>query len=133
MNAFLTLLKREWLEAKTPFLWFPVAALAVLVSVSLLALLIWGFGEVNVYIQSEGDASSSFLFINQWSEQDWLLRMTSFRSMVAAPFYLIYLAAAVFMLLGALYDERRDHSVLFWKSLPVSDPLPPKPTAALSA
>jgi ABC-2 type transport system permease protein len=121
MNAFLTLLKREWLEAKTPFLWFPVAALAVLVSVSLLALLIWGFGEVNVYIQSEGDASSSFLFINQWSEQDWLLRMTSFRSMVAAPFYLIYLAAAVFMLLGALYDERRDHSVLFWKSLPVSD------------
>ena len=26
-----------------------------------------------------------------------------------------------FYLLGALYDDRRDRSVLFWKSLPVSD------------
>jgi len=121
MNAFLTLLKREWLESKTPFLWFPVAALAVLAAVSLLTLLIWGFGEVNVYIQSDGTTSSSFLFINQWSERDWLQRMTSFRSLLATPFYLIYLASAGFMLLGALYDERRDHSVLFWKSLPVSD------------
>src|SRR5690606_7712994 len=26
-----------------------------------------------------------------------------------------------FYLLGALYDDRRDRSVLFWKSLPISD------------
>ncbi|MGE0621139.1 MAG: hypothetical protein AB7I04_20305 [Pseudomonadales bacterium] len=120
MTAFLTLLKREWLEARTPFLWFPLGTLAVLVGVSLLAVLFWGFGEVNVYIQSEGNAPNYF-FINQWSERDWLLRMRSFRSLVAAPFYVVYLAAAAFMLLGALYDERRDRAVLFWKSLPVTD------------
>lgn len=120
MSAFLTLLKREWLEARTPFLWLPLGTLAVLLGVSLLALLVWGFGEVDVYIQSEGNVPN-YLFINQWSEQDWLLRMRSFRSLVAAPFYLVYVSAGVFVLLGALFDERRDRSVLFWKSLPVSD------------
>ena len=30
-------------------------------------------------------------------------------------------AAAAFHCLGALYDERRDRSLLFWRSLPVSD------------
>src|SRR3546814_13401578 len=41
---------------------------------------------------------------------------TLFRS----PF--IVLAFVVFFYcLGALYDERKDRSVLFWKSLPVSD------------
>ena len=33
----------------------------------------------------------------------------------------IYLVVAVFYCLDALYGERRDRSVLFWKSLPVSD------------
>jgi ABC-2 type transport system permease protein len=40
---------------------------------------------------------------------------------VAAP---IFLAAAVtlfFYLLSSLYDERKDRSILFWKSLPISD------------
>jgi len=120
MNAFLTLLRREWLEAKMPYLWLQVATLAVLIGVSLIVLLIWGFGEFTIQIHSDGDASNYF-FINQWSERDWIVRMDSFRSLVAAPFYLTYLAAAAFVLLGALYDERRDHSVLFWKSLPVSD------------
>src|SRR6185312_13125765 len=31
------------------------------------------------------------------------------------------LAAAIFYSLDALYGERRDRSILFWKSLPVSD------------
>ena len=38
----------------------------------------------------------------------------------------LYLAAAVtlfFYLLSSLYDERKDRSILFWKSLPVSDTL----------
>lgn len=120
MSAFVTLLRREWLEAKTPFLWLPLATLALLIGVSLIILLIGGVGEFSINIRSDGSAPA-FFFINQWSDRDWIERMTSFRSLVAAPFYLTYLAAAAFVLLGALYDERRDRSVLFWKSLPVSD------------
>jgi ABC-2 type transport system permease protein len=39
----------------------------------------------------------------------------------AAPLFFILVGSVFFYCLGALYDERRDRSVLFWKSLPVSD------------
>jgi ABC-2 type transport system permease protein len=41
----------------------------------------------------------------------------------AAPLFAILTAVVFFYCLGALYDERRDRSILFWKSLPVSDPM----------
>lgn len=121
MNVFVTLLKREWLEAKTPFFWFQLGALALLTLFGLLLLLISGEADVEIHIESEGVSPITHLFINEWSEQDWQERMLIFRNLVTAPFYLIYLIAALFMLLGALYDERKDRSVLFWKSLPVTD------------
>jgi ABC-2 type transport system permease protein len=39
----------------------------------------------------------------------------------AGSAYVISLVVAVFYCLGALHGERRDRSLLFWKSLPVSD------------
>jgi ABC-2 type transport system permease protein len=41
----------------------------------------------------------------------------------AAPLVAILVGVVFFYCLGALYDERRDRSILFWKSLPVSDPM----------
>ncbi|MGD8830987.1 MAG: hypothetical protein PVF57_10320 [Pseudomonadales bacterium] len=120
MSAFLTLLKREWLEAKAPFLWLPLATLAAIVGLGLLALLVSGTGELHITIRSNGDLPN-WLFMNQWSDPEWAVRMEDFRNLVTAPFYVIYVIAALFVLLGSLYDERRDRSILFWKSLPVSD------------
>lgn len=40
---------------------------------------------------------------------------------VAIMLMAIYLLVAVFYCLDALYGERRDRSILFWKSMPVSD------------
>ncbi|MBS0580266.1 MAG: ABC-2 transporter permease [Proteobacteria bacterium] len=40
-----------------------------------------------------------------------------------APLYLIMALVLSFYLLDSLYAERRDRSILFWKSLPVSDGL----------
>jgi ABC-2 type transport system permease protein len=37
------------------------------------------------------------------------------------PLFILMTATLFFYCLGALYDERRDRSILFWKSLPVSD------------
>ena len=42
-------------------------------------------------------------------------------SMAPAPIMLATLLIGVFYALDALYGERRDRSILFWKSLPVSD------------
>jgi ABC-2 type transport system permease protein len=42
-------------------------------------------------------------------------------SFIALAVMLISLIVAIFYSLGALHGERRDRSILFWKSLPVSD------------
>ena len=42
-------------------------------------------------------------------------------SMAPAPIMLATLLVGIFYALDALYGERRDRSILFWKSLPVSD------------
>jgi ABC-2 type transport system permease protein len=42
---------------------------------------------------------------------------------ISAPLYLVLLCIASFYLLDCLYAERKDRSILFWKSLPVSDGL----------
>ena len=39
----------------------------------------------------------------------------------SAPLYLAAVVTVFFYLLSSLYDERKDRSILFWKSLPVSD------------
>jgi ABC-2 type transport system permease protein len=121
MSRFRTLLKREWLEHRTSFLWFQLAALAAFVLVSVLVLTISDGAQVEIQMQSEGMNASNGFFISQWSDEDWQERAALFRSTTAAPFYLIYVVAALFMLLGSLYDERKDRTVLFWKSLPVTD------------
>jgi ABC-2 type transport system permease protein len=42
---------------------------------------------------------------------------------LATPFYLVLVFSVPLYLLDCLYAERRDRSILFWKSLPVSDGL----------
>ena len=121
MSTFLTLMKREWLEARLAFFWFQAATLAALALISVLALVMTGFADIEIHFESDGVQPANYFFINQWTEQDWLERMGLFRTAFSAPFYLVYLASALFMLLGSLYDERKDRSVLFWKSLPVTD------------
>jgi ABC-2 type transport system permease protein len=40
---------------------------------------------------------------------------------IGALFHQIMFLVVVFYLAGSLYDDRRDRSILFWKSLPLSD------------
>jgi ABC-2 type transport system permease protein len=47
--------------------------------------------------------------------------LVSHFSMAPAPIMLTTLLVGIFYSLDALYGERRDRSILFWKSLPVSD------------
>ncbi len=46
---------------------------------------------------------------------------TSAYLFVSAPLFLMLAVVVFWYCMGALYDERRDRSILFWKSLPVSD------------
>ena len=48
-------------------------------------------------------------------------RLTEMFGFAGMPIVVTMLVVAVVYCLGALYNERRDRSILFWKSLPVSD------------
>ena len=58
---------------------------------------------------------------SDWSDEELTERIDRGRTSVALPFHLVYFLVAIFALLGSLHEDRRDRTVLFWKSMPVSD------------
>jgi ABC-2 type transport system permease protein len=118
------LLQREFWEYKGSMFWAPLIVAALLVVLIGGAL---GYGLaahgvphrvwVNGHVVSEGTLAAAADQLRPVAA-----KIASGLYLVAAAPPLIMLIFVVFAYcLGALYDERRDRSILFWKSLPVSD------------
>ena len=84
-----------------------IAPLSV-AGVILLALLV---STVNVHVKVAG----------RFDRADALSGLAVALAFVSMAIILTSLLVGVFYCLGALHNERRDRSILFWKSLPVSD------------
>lgn len=125
------LIKREWWEHKGSFFWAPLIAGAISLILTLLMLVITQIliskGEIinrNVEINNFklGDLLQDKL--GQMSPEDMRIygeAVTSSLLLAGIWPVIIFGFAVFFYFLGALYDERRDRSILFWKSLPLSD------------
>ena len=136
MNAFVALLTREGLEHRI-FAWAPLAILALLVVVTLIGLALFGSADTSIHFSSDfrseqgneriheevgRDGSiAEFAEFNGWTDRELARRMDLFRVGVASPFQFVYFFIVIFVLLGGIHDERKDRSILFWKSMPVSD------------
>jgi ABC-2 type transport system permease protein len=133
-HKFRLLLRREFWEHKGGFFWAPIWAGAISLVLTAMALIV---GEVSMrravaagqnmqingvdvsvngldlgVLASRMDASSIRDFGNG----------IDFASLTSALWPMVVLGFVVFFFcLGSLYDERKDRSVLFWKSLPLSD------------
>ncbi|WP_020400581.1 hypothetical protein [Kordiimonas gwangyangensis] len=123
MNTFVALVKREVLDGKNGYIRVPVILAGLTVLLVICSSL--GFGNMlyfdgmehegienladamNKAAAREPDEFPAAITIGYW--------MMSVLAWVALPFVIF------FSLLGALYEERRDRSILFWKSMPVSD------------
>jgi ABC-2 type transport system permease protein len=125
------LLKREYWENRGGFLWAPVIAGGVSLLLTLLAIVAGLFaarraaanGDLHVNGVNVNGLDLSLL-TSQLSPEDTakLAEGINFTLLLSSGWPFIVLAFVVFFYcLGALYDDRRDRSVLFWKSLPVSD------------
>jgi ABC-2 type transport system permease protein len=116
MNTMKWLLKRELWENKGMLFWAPV------VVGTLLILLIGGAGMAAIFngtMHIGPDARIDQLPLEHRAE---LVRaMATSYMALSAPLFLMLSVVPFFYCLAALYDERRDRSILFWKSLPVSD------------
>jgi ABC-2 type transport system permease protein len=128
MKTMNWLLRREFWEHKGGFVWAPLVAALIMV------LLVGGtIGYGMATGKMRGDSVS--VTINGVTtykpgmqhvltpEQRTQVAEVAANSYVAAgaPILVVLPIVAFFYCLAALYDDRRDRSILFWKSLPISD------------
>ena len=126
------LLKREFWEHKGGFFWAPLVAGGISLLLTIMAII---FGEIAARramnkgeLEIDGEVIINGLDLGALSgrlgpeEMANLAKGIDLSLFVASSWPFIVLGFVVFFYcLGALYDDRKDRSVLFWKSLPISD------------
>ncbi|HET8940442.1 MAG TPA: hypothetical protein VFN13_00445 [Rudaea sp.] len=122
LNTFTWLLKREYWEHRGGFLRAPLITALIFLALTLMGLITaeitvhrFSFDFNNMHIQQ---------LAQQISEND-IAKVNAGIDIgllsLGSPIGIVLFFVVFFYLLGALYDDRRDRSVLFWKSLPLSD------------
>ncbi len=114
MNTMKTLVRRELWEHRAITL-APIAFGALFVLVNLLAAL----GVIKIQIDA-GDVDLTGLISSLDGRKAGALIQLGL-AMVAISLNTVMVFVTSFYLLDCLYAERKDRSILFWKSLPVSD------------
>jgi len=126
MNTMKWLLKREFWEHKGGFFWAPVVVsvlLAVLTIGSMLFITV-ADGRGGFHLDGNNSAVNLQQALNQITDPqkiDFAKGLAVGYPAVAMPLMFTLGFVVFFYCLGSLYDERKDRSILFWKSLPVSD------------
>jgi ABC-2 type transport system permease protein len=116
-HTFRLLLRREYWENRGGFFWAPVIAGGIAVLFGILGAITGAIGmrEDGVQMDIRGDMPPDFM-----SRFFGLIADVNLIGGIGLSI-LVMVFVLFFYCLGALYDERKDRSVLFWKSLPVSD------------
>jgi ABC-2 type transport system permease protein len=106
------LIRREFWEHKGMIFWAPVWVGLTLIALLASVILYKGGNIDQQVIQAVSDP-------NMRAEIGRVMA-NSFMS-TAMPLFVMLSVIVFFYCLGSLFEERRDRSILFWKSLPVSD------------
>ena len=115
------LIKREYWEHRGGFLWTPIWVSIVMIVLTILGIVTAEVAGSNVQINGgiPWDRIAQRLDAGDIAHAGAGLDAAYFA--LAAVLCIPMFFVLFFYLLGSLYDDRRDRSVLFWKSLPVSD------------
>ncbi|MBX3711281.1 MAG: ABC transporter permease [Lysobacter sp.] len=116
-SRFKTLLRREYWENRGGFVWAPIITGAIAV----LFAIIGAIGGSYALHQARNSQNPPEFNLGP-GETNPMAMVADGALLGGISLALMVMVFVVFFyLLGSLYDERRDRSVLFWKSLPVSD------------
>ncbi|MEO8384761.1 MAG: hypothetical protein ABI583_05945 [Betaproteobacteria bacterium] len=121
MNTFKWLLKREFWEHKGGFFWAPIVIGAIIVSITAVSLVFAVTGLRGGMEINGVPVSNLAQIVAPDQKAKFASLLFSMYKGLLVPFTVTLAACIFFFCAGALYDERKDRSVLFWKSLPVSD------------
>jgi ABC-2 type transport system permease protein len=121
-SKFVWLLKREFWEYRGSFLWAPAITATVMLVIMMMALL-----TAEVFGRQHG-LNMGGIRIDELSKH---LDASDFEKAHAGidigllsmgmPIAMVLFIVTFFYCLGSLYNDRADRSVLFWKSMPLSD------------
>ncbi|HEX5755300.1 MAG TPA: hypothetical protein VFY12_02990 [Arenimonas sp.] len=120
-SKFAWLLRREYWEHKGGFLWAPAIVGAVM-SFFVIASLIGGSifkAKHGIHINGARVQMNEVLTPEQ--QADFASGLAQGYLGTSAPLFGVLALVVFFFCLASMYDDRKDRSVLFWKSLPISD------------
>jgi ABC-2 type transport system permease protein len=125
MNTMKWLLKREFWEHKGGFFWAPVVVSVLLALLTIGSMLFISVSDGRGF-HFDGNNSAVNLqqalnAITDPQKIEFARGLAVGYPAVAMPLMFTLGFVVFFYCLGSLYDERKDRSILFWKSLPVSD------------
>ena len=126
MNTMKWLIRREFWENKGSLFWAPIIAGALMVAL-VGATTVWavssgGIARGTMHLEGQQIDLANVYATMPPEKKNMIIRALSSTYLVASfPLFLMLAVVSFFYCLGALYDERRDRSILFWKSLPLSD------------
>lgn len=124
MSKFLALARRELIEHRIGMVYVPAIIMA-LVLVVLITPLSQGISFNSPdFVGVNGDTISIDGLLDKLSEAEPEVRknlVTVLFGSIGVPALMVLPFVIFFIVLGGLYEERRDRSFLFWKSMPVSD------------
>jgi len=113
------LIIREYWEHRGAFIKAPI-----IIGIVLLVLSVGGYITGLVLANKSGANDFANKLIHESSNLDpddiamfWDMQMMSISSLYLSVLFFVMF----FFLLGSLFDDRKDQSILFWKSLPISD------------
>ncbi len=125
----LTQIKREFWECRSSFIKTPLVTTGILVVLLVLGVAPWHYKIAGFISHHSADYTG-----NSTLGFDVLEEVAGQQSVTADPAYLVHGLTAVFSVFtvilllvllfyftDTLYSDRRDQSVLFWKSMPVSE------------
>lgn len=112
----LVLLRREFWEHTIAFKWTPIGIGILMIILMLMSLVF--VGEIDAQHAFTRDAIREFAAENAARRGQFI---SAGLFSLSPLFNVILFFVVIFYLAGSLYDDRKDRSILFWKSLPVSD------------
>ena len=141
LSIYYAQLKREFWEHKGVILWYPLIVSAIAISIVLVALMAFGNVEKTVIVTDDGGVSVQ---LNSQTQADGASNDTSladmqskqqpnsvlqhnkqdYRKFAGFLFSMLCMDLAIFAIAiigNGLASDRKDGSILFWRSMPVSE------------
>lgn len=123
ISQFMMSLRKEFWEHKSMLFWLPVILLVIMVSVAILGLSLMDssyqferlINQLVGFNQALADAEAN----GQVIRAEGGTKIVS--SMIFSLFLFVGFIVQVYYFCACLFDDRRDLSVYFWRSVPVSD------------